>query len=116
MLLENYQYLNPAIATHNVRSIAHTLAAAGVSSSNTRSFQMLYGMGTPSKQHSSNWDSDCVSMRPVASCSLGWATSCVGSSRIPRMSRSYDKALSTRCHRRLATEPGGRRANGKNRA
>src|SRR5215470_559583 len=46
-LLENYQYLNPEIATHNVRSIARTLAAAECLHLPERAveFQMLYGMG-----------------------------------------------------------------------
>jgi RHH-type proline utilization regulon transcriptional repressor/proline dehydrogenase/delta 1-pyrroline-5-carboxylate dehydrogenase len=46
-LLENYQVLRPAIATHNVRSIAHTLAAIECLHLPERAveLQMLYGMG-----------------------------------------------------------------------
>jgi RHH-type proline utilization regulon transcriptional repressor/proline dehydrogenase/delta 1-pyrroline-5-carboxylate dehydrogenase len=47
LLLEHYQLLRPAIATHNVRSIAYALAASQRLSLPERAieFQMLYGMG-----------------------------------------------------------------------
>lgn len=47
MLLENHQYIRPAIGTHNVRSIAHALAAAQCLGLPARAveLQMLYGMG-----------------------------------------------------------------------
>ena len=47
ILLENAQVLDPAIGTHNIRSIAYTLAASqrlGLPD-RTVEFQMLYGMG-----------------------------------------------------------------------
>ncbi|MGH7966067.1 MAG: L-glutamate gamma-semialdehyde dehydrogenase, partial [Candidatus Binatia bacterium] len=46
-LLEHYQLLRPAIATHNVRSIAYALAASRRLGLPERAieFQMLYGMG-----------------------------------------------------------------------
>ncbi|MFQ5656769.1 MAG: L-glutamate gamma-semialdehyde dehydrogenase [Candidatus Methylomirabilales bacterium] len=50
-LLEHHELLRAAIASHNVRSIAHALAAArclGVPEK-TLEFQMLYGMGDPVK-------------------------------------------------------------------
>jgi len=47
MLLENYQYIRPAIGTHNIRSIAYALAASQCLQlpPNAVEFQMLYGMG-----------------------------------------------------------------------
>ena len=47
ILLEQYQFLRPAIATHNVRSIAYALAVSqhlGLPE-HAVEFQMLYGMG-----------------------------------------------------------------------
>jgi RHH-type proline utilization regulon transcriptional repressor/proline dehydrogenase/delta 1-pyrroline-5-carboxylate dehydrogenase len=46
-LLEHYQLLRPAIGTHNIRSLAYTLAAARHLGLPERAveFQMLYGMG-----------------------------------------------------------------------
>ncbi len=48
-LLENWQWLRPAIATHNVRSAARAqaLAAALGLPERTIEFQVLYGMGEP---------------------------------------------------------------------
>src|SRR5207247_5534850 len=51
-LLTSYRHLRPAFGSHNVRSIAHALAAAeklGVSHREIE-FQMLYGMADPVKQ------------------------------------------------------------------
>jgi RHH-type proline utilization regulon transcriptional repressor/proline dehydrogenase/delta 1-pyrroline-5-carboxylate dehydrogenase len=47
ILLEQYQLLRPAIATHNIRSIAYALATARHLGLPERAleFQMLYGMG-----------------------------------------------------------------------
>jgi RHH-type proline utilization regulon transcriptional repressor/proline dehydrogenase/delta 1-pyrroline-5-carboxylate dehydrogenase len=47
ILLENYQLVRPAIGTHNIRSIAYTLAASRCLGVPERAleFQMLYGMG-----------------------------------------------------------------------
>lgn len=47
ILLEHTRYVRPAIATHNVRSIAHALAASQCLNLPDRAveFQMLYGMG-----------------------------------------------------------------------
>ncbi len=47
ILLEQYQWLRPAIATHNVRSIAYALAASQRLDlpERTLELQMLYGMG-----------------------------------------------------------------------
>lgn len=47
MLLEHTQYVRPAIATHNVRAIAHALATSQCLNLPPRAveFQMLYGMG-----------------------------------------------------------------------
>ncbi len=47
ILLEQYQLLRPAIATHNIRSIAYALATAQHLGLPERAleFQMLYGMG-----------------------------------------------------------------------
>ncbi|MCS6926297.1 MAG: L-glutamate gamma-semialdehyde dehydrogenase [Candidatus Binatia bacterium] len=46
-LLEHYQLLRPAVGTHNIRSLAYTLAAARCLGLPERAveFQMLYGMG-----------------------------------------------------------------------
>jgi RHH-type proline utilization regulon transcriptional repressor/proline dehydrogenase/delta 1-pyrroline-5-carboxylate dehydrogenase len=48
-LLENYKFLRPAFGSHNVRSLAHALAAAELLDLPPRSFevQMLYGMAKP---------------------------------------------------------------------
>ena len=50
-LLENYDHLVPAFASHNVRSIAHALAVAEDLKVPPRryEFQMLYGMADPVK-------------------------------------------------------------------
>lgn len=51
-LLQNYRHLRPAFGSHNVRSIAHALAAAeelGVPP-RTVEFQTLYGMADPVKE------------------------------------------------------------------
>jgi RHH-type proline utilization regulon transcriptional repressor/proline dehydrogenase/delta 1-pyrroline-5-carboxylate dehydrogenase len=47
MLLEHVQYVQPAIATHNIRSIAHALATAQCLNLPDKAveLQMLYGMG-----------------------------------------------------------------------
>lgn len=50
-LMQNWQTLRPAIASHNIRSIAHTLALAERLDLPKRGyeFQMLYGMADPIK-------------------------------------------------------------------
>jgi RHH-type transcriptional regulator, proline utilization regulon repressor / proline dehydrogenase / delta 1-pyrroline-5-carboxylate dehydrogenase len=50
-LLENHRWLKPAFGSHNIRSLAHALAAAQVLDLPPRSFeiQMLYGMADPIK-------------------------------------------------------------------
>ncbi|MCC6419498.1 MAG: L-glutamate gamma-semialdehyde dehydrogenase [Gemmataceae bacterium] len=50
-LLERHQLLRPAFGSHNVRSLAHALAAAQVLGLPPRSYeiQMLYGMADPVK-------------------------------------------------------------------
>jgi RHH-type proline utilization regulon transcriptional repressor/proline dehydrogenase/delta 1-pyrroline-5-carboxylate dehydrogenase len=50
-LMENRTWLRPALASHNVRSLAHALAVADVLGLPPRSFelQMLYGMADPIK-------------------------------------------------------------------
>jgi RHH-type proline utilization regulon transcriptional repressor/proline dehydrogenase/delta 1-pyrroline-5-carboxylate dehydrogenase len=50
-LLENRRWLQPAFASHNVRSLAHVLAVARALDLPPRSFeiQMLYGMAEPIK-------------------------------------------------------------------
>ena len=47
MLIANYQYLRPAIASHNVRSVAHAQAVAQQLNLplGTVEYQVLYGMG-----------------------------------------------------------------------
>jgi RHH-type proline utilization regulon transcriptional repressor/proline dehydrogenase/delta 1-pyrroline-5-carboxylate dehydrogenase len=49
ILLENAKYVRPALATHNMRSISHTLAAAEALGLPKEAFelQMLYGMAEP---------------------------------------------------------------------
>ncbi len=52
LLLANHEVLRPAIASHNIRSLAHAIATArhlGLSST-AFELQMLYGMGDPVKQ------------------------------------------------------------------
>lgn len=51
-LLENREHLRPAIASHNVRSIAHAIAVAeklGLAKADYE-FQMLHGMADPLKK------------------------------------------------------------------
>lgn len=50
-LIENHQWLRPAFGSHNVRSLAHALAAAHLAElpEGTIEIQMLYGMGEPIK-------------------------------------------------------------------
>jgi RHH-type proline utilization regulon transcriptional repressor/proline dehydrogenase/delta 1-pyrroline-5-carboxylate dehydrogenase len=50
-LLENHRWLRPALASHNIRSLAHGMARARALDLPERSFeiQMLYGMGEPIK-------------------------------------------------------------------
>ena len=49
MLLENSDYLRPAIATHNIRSISHAIAVAETLQlpKNAIEFQVIYGMAEP---------------------------------------------------------------------
>jgi RHH-type proline utilization regulon transcriptional repressor/proline dehydrogenase/delta 1-pyrroline-5-carboxylate dehydrogenase len=49
ILLENPQYIRPAIATHNIRSISHAIAVADFLSlpKEALEFQMIYGMAEP---------------------------------------------------------------------
>ncbi len=49
ILLENAEYLRPAIASHNVRSISHAIAVAESLKlpKNAIEFQMIYGMAEP---------------------------------------------------------------------
>ena len=51
-LMEHYQLLRPALASHNVRSLAHALATADVLGLPKGSYelQMLYGMAEPIKE------------------------------------------------------------------
>src|SRR4029078_154035 len=44
--LDHHQHLRPAIASHNIRSLAHALAAAELRGLSNRvlEFEMLYGM------------------------------------------------------------------------
>ncbi len=51
-LMENYQWLRPAIASHNLRSLAHAIAWARLLDVPTAAYeiQMLYGMGTEQAQ------------------------------------------------------------------
>jgi RHH-type proline utilization regulon transcriptional repressor/proline dehydrogenase/delta 1-pyrroline-5-carboxylate dehydrogenase len=48
-LLENWQHLRPAIASHNVRSVAHVQALAEAKGlpARTVEYQVLFGMGEP---------------------------------------------------------------------
>jgi RHH-type proline utilization regulon transcriptional repressor/proline dehydrogenase/delta 1-pyrroline-5-carboxylate dehydrogenase len=50
-LLENHAWLKPAFGSHNVRSLAHAIAAAQILGLSQRSYeiQMLYGMADPIK-------------------------------------------------------------------
>ena len=50
-LIENHQWLRPAFGSHNVRSLAHALAAAQIADlpERTCEIQMLFGMGDPIK-------------------------------------------------------------------
>jgi RHH-type transcriptional regulator, proline utilization regulon repressor / proline dehydrogenase / delta 1-pyrroline-5-carboxylate dehydrogenase len=50
-LLENHDWLRPAFGSHNVRSLAHAMAAAQLMKLPERSYeiQMLYGMADPIK-------------------------------------------------------------------
>jgi RHH-type proline utilization regulon transcriptional repressor/proline dehydrogenase/delta 1-pyrroline-5-carboxylate dehydrogenase len=50
-LLDHCRWLRPALASHNIRSLAHGMAAAEARGLPRRSFeiQMLYGMGEPIK-------------------------------------------------------------------
>ncbi len=50
-LLENHAWLRPAFGSHNVRSLAHAMAAAQVMGLSERAYeiQMLYGMADPVK-------------------------------------------------------------------
>jgi RHH-type transcriptional regulator, proline utilization regulon repressor / proline dehydrogenase / delta 1-pyrroline-5-carboxylate dehydrogenase len=52
MLLENPDYLRPAFATHNVRSIAHAVAVAESLKlpKNAIEFQVIYGMAEPIRE------------------------------------------------------------------
>lgn len=52
LLLANHELLRPAIASHNVRSLAHAIAVARHTGVPVNGFelQMLYGMGDPEKQ------------------------------------------------------------------
>ncbi len=49
ILLENIEYVRPAIATHNIRSISHAIAAADSLGLQREAFefQMIYGMAEP---------------------------------------------------------------------
>ncbi len=49
ILFENYEFVRPAIATHNIRSIAHAIAVAESLNLPRQSleFQMIYGMAEP---------------------------------------------------------------------
>ncbi|MGB6064093.1 MAG: proline dehydrogenase family protein [Desulfomonilaceae bacterium] len=49
MLLENTEYIRPAIATHNIRSISHAIAVADSLNlpRDSFEFQMIYGMAEP---------------------------------------------------------------------
>ncbi len=49
LLLENAEFLRPAIATHNIRSISHAITVGEALNlpKNAFEFQMLYGMGEP---------------------------------------------------------------------
>src|SRR5205085_10970884 len=51
-LMEHHDVLRPAIASHNIRSIAHAIASAEAQHLPPRSFefQMLFGMAEPIKQ------------------------------------------------------------------
>jgi RHH-type proline utilization regulon transcriptional repressor/proline dehydrogenase/delta 1-pyrroline-5-carboxylate dehydrogenase len=51
-LMEHHRVLRPAIASHNVRSLAHALATAGVLGLPQHGYelQMLYGMADPIKE------------------------------------------------------------------
>src|SRR5205807_8925454 len=50
-LLENHEWLRPAFGSHNVRSLAHAMAAAQLMKLPERAceIQMLYGMADPIK-------------------------------------------------------------------
>lgn len=52
LLIENYPYVLPAIASHNIRSIAHAKAYAEKSGlpENAVEYQLLYGMADPIKE------------------------------------------------------------------
>lgn len=51
-LLQNHDWLRPAFGSHNVRSLAHAMAAAQLLGLSERSYeiQMLYGMADPIKE------------------------------------------------------------------
>jgi hypothetical protein len=52
LLLENAEFLRPAIATHNIRSVSNAIAVADSLNlpRDSFEFQMLYGMGEPVRQ------------------------------------------------------------------
>ena len=90
-LLEHHERLRPAFGSHNVRSLAHAIAAAeaiGLPPS-AYELQTLYRHGR--RDPAARWSTAgiaCGFIPRTAPCCRGWPTWCAGCSRTRRTSRS----------------------------
>ena len=89
-VVEHHDELRPAFGSHNVRSLAHAIAAAealGLPSS-AYELQTLHGMGDLIERALVGAGTACGFTRRMARCCRGWPTWCGGCSRTRRMSHS----------------------------
>ena len=77
IVLENTDAIRPAIASHNIRSIAHAMAVAeelGLAK-NALEFQTLFGMAGPIKEGLPGWANACATTCRSGSSCPAWPTS-----------------------------------------
>ncbi len=89
-LLEHHDRLRPAFGSHNVRSLAHALAAAEAMGLPPSAYELqtLYGMGEAIQGRWSTAAIACGSILRMARSCRAWPTWCVGCSRTRRTSHS----------------------------
>ena len=89
-LIENHESLRPAFGSHNVRSLAHAIAAAELRGLPRSSYELqtLFGMGDAIQKVLVDRGHRVRVYTPYGESSPAWPTSCAVCSRTPRMNPS----------------------------
>ena len=93
-LLEHHDRLRPAFGSHNIRSLAHAIAAAGAGlPPSAYELQTLFGMGDLIQRALVDVATAYGSILPTAPCCRAWPTWYVVYSKTPRTNR-FSKRVS----------------------